>query len=190
MGSGKGFTEEDAPNFFGSFYSKTKAGVQPVYFLYYQFLNEYSNSLILRLRMPISDDLNPRNFITKITKYQKVVNIPNSMSVLTELLPVSISMSERKLTVLIYILQGVYNFTNPGVISHNQILDLYQKYIDPSFKYTNFTLEEQDKILKAKRSNNELDTTKLVKANPDFNIHPIEEAIVGVFERMKVNLNK
>lgn len=53
--------------------------------------------------MPISDDLNPRNFITKITKYQKVVNIPNSMSVLTELLPVSISMSERKLTVLIYI---------------------------------------------------------------------------------------
>lgn len=54
--------------------------------------------------MPISDDLNPRNFITKITKYQKVVNIPNSMSVLTELLPVSISMSERKLTVLIYII--------------------------------------------------------------------------------------
>lgn len=35
MGSGKGFTEEDAPNFFGSFYSKTKAGVQPVFFLYY-----------------------------------------------------------------------------------------------------------------------------------------------------------
>lgn len=69
-------------------------------------------------------------------------------------------------------------------------MDLYQKYIDPSFKYTNFTLEEQDKILKAKRSNNELDTTKLVKANPDFNIHPIEEAVVGVFERMKVNLNK
>lgn len=58
--------------------------------------------------MPISDDLNPRNFITKITKYQKVVNIPNSMSVLTELLPVSISMSERKLTVLIYIYYRVY----------------------------------------------------------------------------------
>lgn len=31
MHSGKGFTEEDEPNFFGSFYSKTKAGVQPVY---------------------------------------------------------------------------------------------------------------------------------------------------------------
>lgn len=53
--------------------------------------------------MPISDDLNPRNFITKILHYEKVVNIPNSMTVLSELLPVSISMSERGLTVYIYI---------------------------------------------------------------------------------------
>ncbi len=31
--------------------------------------------------MPISDDLAPRNFITKISKYAKVVNVPNSMTV-------------------------------------------------------------------------------------------------------------
>ena len=43
--------------------------------------------------MPISDDLSPRNFITKISKYEKVVNIPNSMSVLYDLLPASIEMS-------------------------------------------------------------------------------------------------
>jgi len=42
------------------------------------------------------------------------------MTVLTDLLPVSIIMSERKLT-------GVYNFVNPGAISHNQILSLYKK---------------------------------------------------------------
>ena len=28
----------------------------------------YNNCLILRLRMPVSDDLHPRNFVTKITK--------------------------------------------------------------------------------------------------------------------------
>lgn len=54
--------------------------------------------------MPISDDLNPRNFITKILHYEKVVNIPNSMTVLTDLLPVSLSMSERGLTVLYIII--------------------------------------------------------------------------------------
>jgi hypothetical protein len=37
-----------------------------------QLLEAYPNVLTLRLRMPISDDLNPRNFITKISKYEKV----------------------------------------------------------------------------------------------------------------------
>lgn len=49
--------------------------------------------------MPIVADLvYPRNFITKIIKYNKVVNIPNSMTVLPELIPLSIEMSKRKLT--------------------------------------------------------------------------------------------
>jgi hypothetical protein len=59
--------------------------------------------------MPISDDLHPRNFVTKITKYEKVVNIPNSMTLLHDLLPASIIMAENNVT-------GVYNFTNPGAI--------------------------------------------------------------------------
>ena len=87
-------------------------------------------------------------------------------------------------------MQGVFNFTNPGVISHNEILDLYTQYIDPTFKYQNFTLEEQAKILAAGRSNNELDATKLVEACKEIGIiiPPIKESIVGVFERMQKNL--
>ena len=52
--------------------------------------------------------------------------------------------------------QGVFNFCNPGAISHNEILDLYKQVIDPTFEYSNFTIEEQNKILVAKRSNNTL----------------------------------
>jgi dTDP-4-dehydrorhamnose reductase len=167
-GSGIGFTEEDKPNFDGSFYSKSKAYVDSL-------LRSYPNVLNLRLRMPISDDLHPRSFITKISGYKKVVNIPNSMTVLTDLLPIAINMAERKLT-------GTYNFVNPGTISHNEILDLYKKYIDPNFTYVNFTEEEQNKILKARRSNNELDTTKLL--NEFYGIPHIKESIVHVFERM------
>ena len=140
--------------------------------------------LILRVRMPISDDLSPRNFVTKISKYERVVNIPNSMSVLYDLLPVSIEMT-------LHDCRGVFNFTNPGAISHNEILDLYKQYIDPSFTYKNFTLEEQAKILAAGRSNNELDSSKLVETCRQFGVEipPIKKSIVGVFERMQNNLN-
>jgi len=174
MNSGKGFTEEDPPNFEASFYSKTKAATE-------KLLKCYPNTLILRVRMPISDDLSARSFITKISKYAKVVNIPNSMSILTDLLPVSLDMTRKEK-------KGVYNFTNPGTLSHNEILELYKQYIDPNFKWVNFSLEEQAKILKAGRSNNELDVTKLMKEYPD--IPSAKKSIVEVFKRMKVNTKK
>jgi len=166
--SGKGFVEDDVPNFDKSFYSMTKGVVE-------KLLRFYPNVLTLRVRMPISDDLEPRNFITKISKYERVVNIPNSMTVLHDLLPVAIDMAEKEL-------KGVINFTNPGVISHNEILDLYKQYINPEFTYKNFSLEEQAKILKAGRSNNELDTTKLSALYPS--VPHIHESIKGVFQRM------
>ena len=104
-------------------------------------LKHYPTTCTLRVRMPISDDLSHRNFVTKIVKYDRVVNIPNSMTTLTDMLPVSLVMAERKLT-------GIYNFCNPGAISHNEVLDLYKKYIDPDYTYTNFSVDEQAKILK------------------------------------------
>ncbi|TYI86100.1 hypothetical protein E1A91_D04G043500v1, partial [Gossypium mustelinum] len=98
LGTGVGFKEEDKPNFTGSFYSKTKAVVE-------ELLREFDNVCTLRVRMPISSDLsNPRNFITKITRYNKVVDISNSMTILDELLPVSIEMAKRNL-------RGIWNFT-------------------------------------------------------------------------------
>lgn len=172
LNSGIGFKEEDKPNFDKSFYSKTKGLVE-------QIIKFYPNMLNLRLRMPIGDDLHPRNFITKIKNYERVVNIPNSMSVLYDLIPISIDMSVTKKT-------GIINFTNPGTISHNEILDLYKQYIDPNYEYVNFTLEEQSKILKAGRSNNELDSTKLLEWYS--HIPHIQDSIKEVFKRMRYNL--
>ncbi|KAF5185733.1 Trifunctional UDP-glucose 4,6-dehydratase/UDP-4-keto-6-deoxy-D-glucose 3,5-epimerase/UDP-4-keto-L-rhamnose-reductase RHM1 [Thalictrum thalictroides] len=155
LGSGIGFKEEDIPNFMGSFYSKTKAMVEDL-------LKNYENVCTLRVRMPISSDLtNPRNFITKIAKYDKVVDIPNSMTILDELLPISLEMAKRNLT-------GIWNFTNPGVVSHNEILEMYKEYINPNFTWKNFTLEEQAKVIVAARSNNEMDGAKLKKEFPEL----------------------
>lgn len=177
LGSGKGFVEESKANFAESFYSETKGYME-------MMLKHYPNCLILRVRMPISADLIHRNFVTKILKYERIVNIPNSMTVLDEMLPASLAMAKKGLV-------GIYNFTNPGVISHNECLDLYIKYIDPTYHYTNFTVEEQSKILKAGRSNNELDTTKLMADMPKgIVINDIKTAMELNFQRMKVNLTE
>jgi UDP-glucose 4,6-dehydratase len=82
------------------------------------------------------------------------------MTVLDELLPISIEMAKRNC-------RGIWNFTNPGVVSHNEILEMYRDYIDPEFKWMNFDLEEQAKVIVAPRSNNELDGTKLKNEFPE-----------------------
>jgi 3,5-epimerase/4-reductase len=168
---GRGFVEEDLPNYQGSFYSSTKIMAE-------KLLAHYPNVLTLRLRMPISDDLHSRSFLTKITKYEKVVNVPNSLSILSDLLPIALDLTRKER-------KGVYNFTNPGAVSHNQVLEMYKQYIDPTFTWQNFSLEEQAKILKAGRSNNTLDVSKLLKEYP--NLRGVEESLRALFERMKAS---
>ena len=58
-----GFTEDSLPNFFGSSYSIVKGFTDRLMKLY------ESTTLNLRIRMPITGEKNPRNFITKITTY-------------------------------------------------------------------------------------------------------------------------
>jgi UDP-glucose 4,6-dehydratase len=99
------------------------------------------------------------------------------MTILEELLPISIEMAKRNL-------RGIWNFTNPGVVSHNEILDMYKNYIDPNFTWVNFNLEEQAKVIVAPRSNNELDASKLKNEFPE--LLPIKESLIKyVFEPNK-----
>ena len=131
--------------------------------------------LTLRVRMPIVADLTyPRNFIAKIIRYDRVVDIPNSMTVLPELLPLALEMARRGLT-------GVVNYTNPGAVSHNEILEMYRRYVDPDFTWANFSVEEQARVIVAPRSNNQLDTSRLEAEFPG--VLPIKESLVKfVFE--------
>ena len=167
--------EEYPANYVGSFYSLTKGMVD-------RLAPNYKHSLTLRLRMPISDDLSPRNFITKIASYARVINVPNSVTILTDLLPISLSMAERKVT-------GTFNFTNPGTVSHNDCLALYKEIIDPNFWYANFSEEEQNKILKAGRCNNFLATAKL-EAVAGVPVPHVKDSLRNVFLCMKENLIK
>lgn len=99
--------------------------------------------------------------------------MPNSMTVLPTFFPIFRDMLENKKT-------GTYNCTNPGYISHNEILEMYKEIVDPLFTWENFTLEEQDKILLSGRSNNYLDTSKL---EDEYNVANIKDAVRKVLAK-------
>jgi len=150
-----GFTEESLPNFVGSSYSIVKGYTDRLMHLY------KDNVLNLRIRMPIIGEEHPRNFITKIVNYEKICSIPNSMSVLPELLPYVLDMMKKSIT-------GTMNLTNPGLISHNDILKMYKEIVDHNFTWKNFNQDEQRSILACDRSNNYLDTSKLESLYPEI----------------------
>lgn len=166
----KGFTESSLPNFFGSSYSIVKGFTD-------QLMHLVEDSVLnVRIRMPITDEFNKRNFITKITTYKKVCSVPNSMTVLNELIPYMIDMAVHGET-------GTVNLTNPGLISHNEILEMYKEIVDPDFTWENFSIEEQDEILASGRSNNFLNTKILKSKYPQ--VKNIKTSVRHILQQMK-----
>lgn len=170
--------ETEPANFGGSFYSYTKSRVEDI-------LQHFPQTLILRVRMPVSADLHPRSFVTKIKSYDRVVNVPNSHTILPELLPMVIQLASHRET-------GVYNFTNPGAASHNEVLEMYRDFVELGFTWRNFSVEEQSKVVKADRSNCVLDAGKLMGKVEEYRregvgveVRPIREAYAEVFKRMR-----
>jgi len=168
----KGFVEGDKPNFFGSSYSIVKGYTDQLMQSMYN-----TTALNVRIRMPITDEISARNFITKITNYQQICSIPNSMTVLNELLPVLIEMALKRQV-------GTVNLTNPGTITHNEILEMYKEIVDPNFSWTNFSIEEQNAILASKRSNNCLNTRKLESI---ASVKDIKVSVRDIIVQMKSN---
>ena len=164
-----GFKEDSKPNFFGSSYSIVKG--------YTDMLMNMFNTTVLnvRIRMPITDEIHPRNFITKITSYKRICSINNSMTVLPDLLPIMIDMCDKKIT-------GSVNLTNPGLISHNDILEMYREIVDEDFKWDNFNIDEQREILAGERSNNFLDTRKLELL---YKVKNIKDSVREILYSMK-----
>ncbi|MBI2064875.1 MAG: sugar nucleotide-binding protein [Candidatus Yanofskybacteria bacterium] len=135
------FTEEDEPNFHGSFYSRMRIVLQDI-------LNELP-VLYARIRMPISKSDHPRNLINKIVSYSRVISIPNSVTLIEDLWPALGHLIETRPF-------GILNLTNEGYVEHQQILEAYKKIVDPGHEYELISLEQlegSNGIIKAKRSN-------------------------------------
>ena len=143
---GIGFGEKDRPNYFGSLYSRTKI-------LADQALLEFP-VLILRMRMPFDGTTNPRNLIQRLTNYQRVLDVANSMTCLPEFIEAACMLIERGSV-------GVFHIANPGLMSPYQVMCRYREIVDPSHEFERMQAEDLAKCTVAGRSNCTLSVEKL-----------------------------
>ena len=143
---GGGWTEEDKPNFTGSFYSLTKALAQEEL--------DLKNNYLLRIRMPFGKDNSPRNYLTKLRAYPKLIDAENSLSCLEDVAGVVLSFA-RNLPK-----PGTYNVCNVNSITAREITEMM------GIQKEWFTMDEFEKSVKAPRSFCTLSTKKLEAIYP------------------------
>ena len=152
-----GFTEEDEPNFTFrqnncSFYSGTKALGEEV-------LKGVENVYIWRLRIPFDHRDGPRNYITKLLRYDQLLDATNSISHLGEFVASTFACWEKQVPF------GIYNVTNPGKITARQLVDLIQQsgVSDKKFEFFESEADFMSKAAIAPRSNCVMDSGKLAR---------------------------
>lgn len=172
QGPATGWKEDDKANP-PSFYSWTKYWADSIL--------KHFPILIVRLRMPVDVEPNPRNLINKLVKYSKVWNPENSVTVIPDFLEVVKQLTDKKKV-------GIYHVANPGTISPSAIVELYQKIVDPSHKFEKISVEDlyQKGLAKAVRSNCILNTDKL--QTEGIHLKPINQRIIEVMEEYKRHL--
>ncbi len=166
---GAGFTETDTPNFtfrtnHCSFYSGTKALGEEV-------LAGRENVYIWRLRIPFDHVESPRNYLTKLMRYQRLLEATNSISQLHEFCAATLACWEKRVPF------GTYNVTNPGQVTTHEVVALIKASGVCTKEYEFFRDEDEfmAKAAKTPRSNCVMDSTKLASAG--IRMTEVHEAI-------------
>ena len=142
------FNEEDEPTFYEQTYARTKIISERI-------LKEFP-CLQLRIHLPLDDAPHEKNLIDKLKSYKKIVDVKSSMTVIPDMLNVLENLVEKRKI-------GIYNVTNPGLISFVEIMKMYQEIVDPMHKFEIISNEEFSKIILKKKADGVLDTSKLAK---------------------------
>tara|TARA_Y100001968_G_scaffold295301_1_gene302564 strand:- start:4008 stop:4886 length:879 start_codon:yes stop_codon:yes gene_type:complete len=166
--SGKGFKEEDEPNFsFNnnncSFYSGVKA-------LSETYLREDPRCYVARLRIPFDENDGPRNYISKLMTYPKIYDNINSISHIGDFTRTCIDLYENNCPT------GIYNITNEGAVSTRQVVLMIQEILKPNRVFEYYANDKEFYLdSKARRSNCILNVNKL--RNIGLPMRPVREAL-------------
>jgi dTDP-4-dehydrorhamnose reductase len=170
-----GWREDDFANP-SSFYSRTKYAADLV-------LSRLPGVAVVRLRMPIDSVPGPRNLITKLAGYARVVDVENSVTIVDDLVEVIRVVVDRRAS-------GVFHATNPGPVRHRDLLALYRRFVDPGHEYTMIPEEDLVRLGMARRgrSNCILSSSRLEALG--VSMRPTESALPEVFRDYAAALNR
>ncbi len=112
-----GWKEDDFANP-TSYYSRTKYAADLV-------LGRLPWVGIARLRMPVDHTPGPRNLITKLVSYKQIIDVQNSVTVVDDFVAVARQLIAQRAP-------GIFHVTNPGVMRHRELVDLYRELVDPN----------------------------------------------------------
>jgi dTDP-4-dehydrorhamnose reductase len=185
---GGGFREDDPPNFSFrqnncSFYSGTKALGEET--LGWREVRKADGSVkwehegdpgfyVWRLRIPFEGVPGPRNFLTKLLTYKRLLDARNSLSSLGDFVAACHSCWERRVPF------GIYNVTNPGAITTREVVDYIRRSSVGKGRTFDFFDDEAEFMriaARTPRSNTVLDTTKL--ASVGISMPSVETALDG-----------
>jgi UDP-glucose 4,6-dehydratase len=173
-----GFTEKDESNFSfdsppSSYYSGTKAIAE-------DYLKTYDNAYICRLRIPFSNKKCPKNYITKLLNYNKLLNATNSLSNTEDFIRACYFLISENCEA------GTYNITNTGSITTKEVVKLLNKHItDKKFSFFKNENEFYKIAANTPRSNCVLDNSKLRKTG--FKIRDVDQAIEESISTYNIN---
>lgn len=174
---GSGFAEEDEPNFSFkqnncSFYSGTKALAEIS-------VSSYEKNYIWRLRIPFEENDNPRNYISKMLKYSKLLQAENSISNKEEFVSACIECIVKNVPF------GIYNVVNTGSITTEALVNKLKNTIA---KNRDFNLINEEELYKnyasTPRSNCVMSNTKLLNAG--IKIKSVEESLDYCLNNWKI----
>lgn len=164
----KGWKEDDFGNPSAT-YSRSKYAADLA-------LSMYPNVGIARLRMPIDSAPGPRNLITKLANYPKIIDVENSVTVVDDLIEVVRQLVEKRGT-------GIFHATNPGTMKHRDLIALYDELVDP--QHTNEWISNDDLVTQGLavkgRSNCILQNTRLPELG--IEMRPIAVALRDAMEK-------
>jgi dTDP-4-dehydrorhamnose reductase len=166
---GSGFREDDPPNFsfrqnYCSYYSGTKA-------LGEEILAGAQKCYIWRLRIPFDDTTNPRNYLSKLMAYDRLLEAENSLSQLDEFVAACVECFRLQAP------YGVYNLTNPGSVWTSDVTTLMRSLgvTDREFKFFANEAQFMAQAAKTPRSNCVLDSSKALAAG--LQLSPVKDAV-------------
>jgi len=145
---GRGFTERDAPNFTFrqnncSFYSGCKA-------LGEEALEPFENCFIWRLRIPFDNVDSPRNYISKLLCYERLLEARNSLSFLDEFVEACYQCWSNSLP------PGIYNLTNTGSVTTSEVVAMLREHRLTDRVFSFFRDEREFMAIAAKNASFEL----------------------------------